>query len=261
MKIAVWSEEDNRSLYECFLGVAAMSSMISTEKVVAMQGGCPSYKVDYGLSSAKLSSVMMEDYGYYNRRGIDRIMDSAINCELTVEQFWDNLIHVPKSNLFFLPSSRKCVDEILYEDLKCSIEYIFRILSKMKEKVFVSAECGYNDISEKIINKADKILICIDQNSQPISKKIICDKKIMDKSVFVVLDYDSYSRYNIGNIKRKYSISSDRIFYIPQNKRFKDSVYSGKTFDFIRKYFNVKPNHDNYEIIYMLQKMSRAICC
>ena len=259
MKIAVWGDSEELDVYECFMAVSAMASLIDNEKVIAIQGGCGPRKIDFGFSTAKVNSVMKEDFGYYNSRGIDQIITRAISSELTTEHMWDNFVHVPKSRLFFLPASRKCIDELLFEDMNCSIEYILKVLDKMQEKIFISTDCGRGEISDKILSKADMVIICIGQRPHSISRDILEDTDIMNKAVFVITDYESSSRYNIGNIRRKYNLNPQRIFYMPHNEGFKDAVCEGKTYDFIKKNLLVKPEHDNYEFINMIRKLSVAV--
>lgn len=259
MKIAVWGDSGEKKVYECFMALASMVSLITQEKVIAMQGACDMRKIDFGFSGTKSQNVMKEDYAYYNSRGIDQIILRAISSELTTEHMWDNFIHVPKSRLFFLPSSRKCIDELLYDELNCSIDYILKVIDKMKEKVFISADCGRNGISDKILYNADMNVICIGQRNEAIGKELLQDNVIMDKSVFVITDYDVSSKYNIGNIRRKYNLAGERIYGIPHNSCFDNAVCEGKTYDFLRKNLNIRPEHDNYEFISRLKLLATAV--
>lgn len=99
-----------------------------------------------------------------------------------------------------------------------------------------------------ILKSADYVIVTLNQEQvfleEAIEKYLSCDI-IKDKpKMLLMCDYEARSKYNVPNIKRKFSMKDD-ILTIPHNYIFKDACNDGTVIDFFYKNLGADKNDYN----------------
>ena len=71
-------------------------------------------------------------------------------------------------------------------------------------------------------------------------------------------NYESKSKYNIPNIRRKYGIKEE-IHAVPHNYVFTDACNDGSVIDFFYKNISADKNDYNGEFIHEIRKITKTI--
>lgn len=240
------------------IAISSMASMKYNMDIAIMQTKFDTNRIEDAFMPVNAVICMKEDFAYYRRQGIDEIMD-GIRVKREGNLLEDTLIRVKNTSLYYMPSTREQTKEVYDRGCEELAEEITLIVKKANKAVFVDCGTGDNVLSMKLIKEAQVIVINIEQDSHPIPKVIFENKELMEKCLFIIGRYDSNSRYNVRNIRRKYHIDKDCIAVVPYNIEFKDAVCEGKMVDFMDKNISCQLYDDNYEFINGVDYSTRMV--
>jgi hypothetical protein len=101
----------------------------------------------------------------------------------------------------------------------------------------VDANPAMNELSRKLMEEADITVINLSQNIGILDMFLNTFRESIDSKVFYLFgNYDSNSKYNIRNIRRKYKdITISNSGVIPYNTGYKDAQIESKVIEFLRK--------------------------
>lgn len=259
MKVVFCSNNNSFGMYESFLSISVMTSIMDRNNTIIIQGQGSGNLLEYAFTPFVSSNTMKEDFEYYNKRGMDQIVSRATSGNLTKENLWDNVVHVPNSNIFYVPSSRKNNVDLYNYEMDESIDSVISMLNTFNENIFISLDNIDKTYCKKIVEWADVIVVCMHQCEAEIKKKNASFEKHLDKMLFLITDYDSESKHNIHNIKRRQSFAGKKIFSIPYNIHYRDAVYDGRTYEFINNSVISEKYDDNAEFVRSLKKITEII--
>ncbi len=245
-----------------FLGTTRGKTAVSSNLVAISSMAAVKYNMDVAVMQSKfdfnrienafmpISSYvcMKEDFAYYKRQGIDEVIDGIkMNREGNLVE--DSIVKVKNTSLYYLPSTSETSEEIFNKECENIAKIISKYVANTRKAAFIDCGDGRNTLSRELIGEADVVVINIEQDNSPIPKELYENKSFMEKCLFVIGRYDSDSRFNLRNIKRKYHIDDKCIAAVPYNVAFKDSVCEGKVIDFMDRNIMCNIYEDNYEFI------------
>lgn len=248
MNIAFWSMYAGRgSTSGNMLAVSIMSSLVYSVKGIIMQLDYCSKAIDDVFESRKTTNLLMEEYAYYNKRGLDQILLKEQLEHIEVSDILDNTMPVRDTYMSYIPVSRRVKAGINNKELITGTKKIMHILNEAGKFNFIDCISGDAVISKAVLKNADVIVINICQGMD--ISEIIRDKDIMKKAVFLVGRYDNNSDESVSTIRKKYNISKECIGVIPYNIGFHDAIQSGKVVSYLNKYILAKRSDENFQFI------------
>ncbi|GAB1159670.1 hypothetical protein YWY31_56950 [Paenibacillus illinoisensis] len=142
-----------------------------------------------------------------------------------------------------------------------AVNMVFRMAAEYYGISLLDARSGQdNDVSNSLINDADLVVICVNQNVSVLEKYFDNQRKywpeVLEQKQHLLLmtQYDPLSKYKIKNIANKYRFKSP-ILTIPYNTSFRDHLNDGDIKSFFSKNQYISSNHENY---FFIQEVSRA---
>ena len=248
MNIVFWSKASGRGATSGnMLAVSIMSSLVYSVKGILVQLDYCSRSIDDVFSNRKHTNLIMEEYAYYNQKGIDELIDKCQLKDLDILDMKENIIPVMDTNMSYLPTSKRIRSGINEKEMVQSSKAIMNLLNQVGQYNFIDCVNGDRQLSKTILRNADVIVVNICQGMN--LEEIIRDKSIMKKAVFLVGRYDDKSNDNVFEIRKKYGIDKELIGVIPYNIGFHDAIEEGKVVNYFIKNISAKRNNTNFSFI------------
>ncbi len=259
MIIGFWSEKPGRgsSTYNMIAAGLGLSSMCR-KKIVFMQGKMDYNRIEYAFTPYDDESMFKEDYGYYNYGGIDSVISKIENGLLNEKEFNQEIIRIRKTNLFYIPSSRMNGDDNFEKKFMNIFDKYADFLKAINDINMIELNNNLEYLSDEKVDKMDLLVINLPQDIKSLHG-IIGRRKIMEKALFIVGNYDVNSENNIGNIRRKYGIEEKSICAVPYNVKFKDAVCGGRCQEYFERHSELRKNDSEYEFMKYVDNVSRLI--
>lgn len=247
--IVFWSSAQGKSgTSGNTLAVSTMSAVLYSIKTLLVQLDKNSRPITDAFESGRNPNALNEEFCFYNKKGLDELIDKSKMNLIGKEVLKDNTVHIKNTNLFYMPPSRKQSTQ-LEEDLDRKI--LQNIVKGMKDFGainFIDCMNGKNTVSELLLEKGDIIVVNMFQGME-YPEEILENPKLREKALFIVGRYDDNSRDNINNIKKKYNISSEYIGVIPYNIHFHDAINAGRIVPFMTRGIFAKKTDEDFEFI------------
>lgn len=244
MNIAFWSMTSGRSATSSnMLAVSLMSTLAYLAKGTLLQFDQYSKSIDEVFGEKRQTNLLMEEYSYYSKKGIDRLVDKAQIEEIGMEDLLDNTIPVKDTDISYVPASKRISIGTSNREMVSFAKKIFEVLNKTDDINFIDCENGEMPVSKAILKNADVVVVNLCQGMS--SNYLTLDKDILKKAVFLVGKYDDASRENVAQIRKRYGINRGDIATIPYNIRFHDALHEGKLVSYMYKNINTKVNDEN----------------
>ncbi len=259
MIIGFWSEKPGRgsSTYNMIAAGLGISERYN-KRVILMQGKHDYNRIEYAFTPYDDESVMKEDYGYYNYGGMDSIISKLENNILTEKEFNKEIIAIRNTNLCYILSGKgRNNTEFQSRFLKCYDKYI-EFLKNSNDICMIELDNNLQYVNSEKFNKFDVFIVNLPQDIKSLHK-IVKNKDVMNKALFIVGNYDVNSEYNLNNIRRKYGIDEKRICAIPYSVKFRDAVCSGRSQEFYERHMEKKKGDSEYEFIRAIECMAKLI--
>lgn len=249
MNIAFWSNVSGKSATSGnMLAVSTMTSLLYSLKVVLLQLDYCSKSIDSVLEGKRDDILVNDAFSYYGHKGIDDIFDKIKLENICEEDIVDNLVNVKDTSLYYIPSSKQITFGEEERETGKNVEILMEMLLKIGDINFIDSMNGNKYVSRKVLRNADVIVYNVHQGLEGISE-LVQNEKLLKKTVFLVGRYDSDSKDNIANMRKKYGIRKDQIAVIPYNISYHDSIQEGKVVSFISKNIYSKRTDSNFDFI------------
>ncbi len=258
MNIVFWSNAAGRSATSGnMLAVSTMASVLYSLKTVLVQTDMMSKPLDEVFEGRKSDSMINEEFYFYNRKGMDELIERGRLNLLSREMIETNMVNVKHTNIYYIPSAKEDYRQNSSETIK-TYEMLMKQLKAMGKLNFWDIANGESPASKSIIANSDVVVVNLSQDSQCL-KYMEEFENIIKKAVFLVGRYDSGSRRGIGSLCKEYGISKDNIAVIPYNIHFHDAINDGKIVPFIMKNIFSKKYEANFEFINNLFRATNLI--
>lgn len=249
MNIAFWSSVSGKSATTGnMLAVSTMTSLLYSLKVVLVQLDYCSKSIDSVLEGKRDDLVLNDTFSYYNHKGIDDLIGKLKLDALKKEDVLDNLVSVKDTSMYYIPSSTQISLGLEERETGNNMEKLINMLSGIGDINFIDNINGNRYVSRKILRNADVIVFNVHQGLDRIPP-VFENEKFLKKTVFLVGRYDSASKNNISNMRKRYGIKKDQIGVIPYNIKFHDSIEEGRVVSFISKNIYSKRTDENFDFI------------
>lgn len=194
-----------------------------------------------------------DDYGMdsliRNRKAAQ--MDKKM-LEYSCHTLLDGKIHL-------LPATRKVSEEVYEKESGILLE-ILDMARNEYDHIFIDLNSGERESTNRILERADLVLINLSQNKQ-VMESYKANKKGEDgKKIYLIGNYDSRSKCNISNMRYLYPDLEKKItFPIEYCVGYKDAIWDSTALKFFRKNVDVKPKTKNYQFIKSVKDIASYI--
>ncbi len=248
MNIVFWSEYQGRSgTSGNMLAVSVMSSLLYSLKSVVMQFDYFSRPIDDVFEGRKQTNLIMEEYAYYSRKGIDTLLDKCQLKEICLDDIRANVIPIKNVDMCYIPASRRSKFGVTNKDIISGGKRIMDLLNQAADFNFIDCINGDRSVSKSILTHADIIVVNLCQGTS--NNHLALTDEMRKKAVYLVGKYDEGSNEDVRNICNKFNISKDSIAVIPYNIGFHDALHEGKLVSFLEKHMMARRTDENFAFI------------
>lgn len=248
MNIAFWSMTSGRSGTSCnMLAVSLMSTIAYSVKGTLVQVDQCSMALDDVFSERKQTNLLMEEYSYYSKKGLDRLVDKSQLDDIMPEDLQENVVPVKDTLIGYVPVSRRNSVGINNREYINFTKKMLEALNTTEQLNFIDCINGDTPISKAVMKNADVVVINLCQGMN--LKHLELDKDILKKTVFLIGKYDEESNENIAILRQKYGIDRNDIAVIPYNIHFHDAIHEGKLVAYLSKCVNTRTANENLSFI------------
>ncbi|MBP1755914.1 MAG: hypothetical protein H6Q59_2312 [Firmicutes bacterium] len=237
-KILFWSPLHGQGQTSNLQVTALIMSMLFRKKILLMQthynnNNLESPLVGYHHEGENEKSSIFYGIGldmavtYSNMKKVDReILDS---CCLTFSE----------TSLLLLPGTQTQCRETFDRDIAQPLIRLIQDANECVDLVLIDANSGSDQLSMKLMEQADLIVINLTQRRFVINKffEDYGERFLENEKIFYLFgDYDGNSSYNINNCRRKYSkyLKVNNSGVIPYCTKLMDAQNEGKIVNFIK---------------------------
>ncbi len=200
---------------------------------------------------------------FYQDGGIDALLRTFKQGPLTENAVAECCISLLESRKFHLLPGSQNGNRITFDEIMDTM--LLSVLDKAEafyDLVIIDANPGRNELSQKLLEQADVILVNLSQNRGMIDDFMENYKELsIDKRVFFLFGgYIQESKYNRNNLIRRYpAFHRKNTGVIPFCTGYMDALSSGETKDFFER--NVEAGHgeENFWFIQELTKTAKKI--
>lgn len=166
----------------------------------------------------------------------------ALNKE-TIENYSIPLLY---KKLTLLPGTTSGNRKVFADDMGKTITMLLNEANKHYEMVFVDINSGSDEVSMKILEQADIVLVNLSQNKSVLDNYISSWHPEGKKIMYLIGSYDKDSSYNLHNLKLMYKfLSKENTGVIPYNIEFMDAQSDGSVLKFMKRNLAVKKEGSN----------------
>ena len=248
MNIAFWSMSSGRSATSCnMLAVSIMSAVAYSVKGTLLQIDQFSRALDDVFCEKRPSNLLMEEYSYYSKKGLDKLVDKCQLAELSEEDLNDNIVPIKDTLMNYVPVSKRTSVGINYREYATFMKKMLEVLNLTPQLNFIDCINGDTPVARSILKEADVVVVNLSQGMNMTDLNI--DREILKKAVYVVGKYDEESEENVSVIRQKFGIDRNDIAVIPYNIHFHDAVHGGKIVSFINKCMSARGDNEDLSFI------------
>ncbi len=188
---------------------------------------------------------------YFMDVGIDAIVRNFKAERLERELIENCCINLQNTRLSLLPGTTKTNRATFDYDIGTTIPIVFKEMNQFYDCMFIDTNPGMKELSIRLMQEAELTVINLSQNLEIVNLYFQhYDKLISGRKFFLFGAYDVNSKYNINNIRKKYSvITKANSGVIPYNTAYKDAQIESRVIEFIKKNLNADSLSDNHYFI------------
>jgi hypothetical protein len=251
LKIAFWSPVPGQSgVTSNMLAIAVMSSVILKKNTLLLHNHFSDKSLEKAVFGKDTGIDMFEDIG------LDSLSRNIKISELNEEIINNSSISLYNNRIHILPGTTKENKHLFESELLQTLPSIINSIDKFYDLVFMDLVPGAKEISKKMKEEADLIVVNLPQNKNIIDdyfSKYLLPK---NKTLYLIGKYNGNSRYNLTNLERSYHILKNKTTVIPYNVEFMDALVDGKLMNYTMKSMVNGKGEDN--LIFM-KKAKQAV--
>ena len=248
MKIVFWSPVHGQT------GMTSNVLVLSILSAIACQKCCLVTHTHFNYNNLEAPLVERNSKpasDYFIDVGIDALVRNFKAMRLDQELIENCCINLQNTRLSLLPGTTKTNRESFDYSVGVAIPRVFNEMNQFYDYMFIDTNPGMKELSIRLMQEAELTVINLSQNLEIINVYFQhYDKLIPGKKFFLFGAYDVNSKYNINNIRKKYSgITRANSGVIPYNTGYKDAQIESRVIEFIKKNLNVNNLSDNHYFI------------
>lgn len=237
MKIVFWSPLHGQTCTTSALISMAMSIALQQKgiKTVVVQSHFSMNQMDYAfLGDSAKKNVLI-------RRGLDALFDASKSGDFSKETVLSCLVDIT-DNLQLVTAASQVNEGVYAVQMNSMFGGVINALDKYFELTFVDVNAGYSKTSVEIRDKADILVVCLNQNQAALADffdnyyaevtKVIAPSRIF----YLFGNYSLSSKNTMRNLAKKYrQLKPTHCGAIIHNPNFMDAVSEGEVLRFFKK--------------------------
>lgn len=258
MKIAYWGLVHGQSrITSNMLAIAVVTTILSDYKTLITGTHFTLNNLEGPLIGYQSSKHKEE---YFRDVGVDALIRSLKSAPLDEETIENCCFSLLNNRLSLLPGTMKNNKDYFHEDMEKLVINMLRYIEAFHDFVFIDTNSGLNDLTHKVIEEADLLVINLNQNIMMLNQ-ILKEPMLDGKKIFYLIgNYDKASKYNIHNLRRMYKkLNNKNSSVIPYNTEFQDAICDGKILDFIKSNLHCRKDDRNYYFMEQIKIASMKI--
>jgi hypothetical protein len=194
--------------------------------------------------------------------GLDMAVTYSNMKRLTEKTLWSCCL-TPTKSLLLLPGTETRNRETYDRDIGRSVSHLIKDADEFVDFVMIDANSGNDELSIKLMDLADLIVINLTQRRYVLDKFFNdYGERFLDKAnVFYLFgDYDDNSSYNINNCRMKYSkyIKRSNSEVMPYCTKYLDALNESNVIKFMQEGLKKKNNRGTQHLLYYIGKYTRG---
>lgn len=189
--------------------------------------------------------------------GIDALSRSIKFNKLEKDEIASFSTTILKNRLDLLIGTRNTNREIYVNNLKNAIGLILQSATLYYDLVLIDTAPGKNEISSRILEQSDLILVNLSQNVHVLEDFLKAGEEFKDKMLILLGKYDENSRYNLKAIRKKFGVM--QVQAIPYDIGFADACADSRVVDFFIKNLPVDKEDIHFPFIQGVRNTVEAI--
>ncbi|WP_066497520.1 hypothetical protein [Abyssisolibacter fermentans] len=256
MQVAFWSVVHGQA--------STTSNMIAVSLMTALEYRMKLLITHNHFEKSTLESSLINRR--YLKKGLTDLEDTGIDALSRFVKFnnidKDSIVNYTttllKNRLDLLIGTSNTNRELYFNNLGKIIQTIFNSAQEYYDILFIDVCSGYNELSRKIVDESDLVVVNLNQNINVLDDFFQNHKDLLDKCVVLISMYDDNSRFNYKMISRKYGLKKG-IGLIPYCREFGDACNEGKAVDFFMRNLRANKDDSNYYFIKEVRKSVQMI--
>lgn len=247
MKIVFWSPVHGQTaMTSNFLMITLIAGMLLKKKSLITQ----THFSFNNLEAPLVESNSKENLAYFLDIGIDALIRDFKADKIVKKTIENCSIPLVDTNITLLPGTTKTNRSSFDYEMGKVTPALIKKIEEHYEIVFVDTSPSANDLSMNLMDEADLVVINMSQNIGIINMfNTEFKEKIKSKIFYLFGSYDCNSKYNISNLRRKYSnIKFINSGTIPYNTAYKDAIIDRNVLNFVRKCIDNPNESEKYFI-------------
>jgi hypothetical protein len=210
--------------------------------------------------------------GYNVDKGIDNNeifqgigLDMAVtysNMKRLTEKTLCSCCLTPTNSMLLLPGTETKNRETYDRDIGRAVSHLIKDADDFVNFTMIDANSGNDELSIKLMNLADLIVINLSQRRYVLDKFFneYGDRFVDKTNIFYLFgDYDDNSVYNINNCRMKYGkyIKQHNSGVIPYCTKYMDALNECNVIKFMQDGLKKKSKRGSNQLIYLVEKFTR----
>lgn len=255
MQIAFWSNYHQMGTTYDAIAVAVMTALEYRMKILITHNHFEKSALE---SSFLDRSYIRSELTDLSDTGLDALSKFIKYNKIDKENISSFTTTLIKNKLGLLMGTTNTNKELYIKDLNEVIDMILTSAKIYYDMIFVDVSSGTNELSSKILEHSDLIVVNLNQNYNVLEDFFTNFIHLKEKCLFLLGRYDKNSRFNMKAIQRKYSIKG-KTAVIPYNIEFADACSEGKVIDFFLRNIKADKEDQNYYFIEEARKTVELI--
>lgn len=257
MKVAFWSNVRGASGATSNLAcLSIMGAMDKIRKTVVFENHYNLNNLENAYVGPGNRNMIKEECFYFNKLGLDYLMKQLHSNIQNENMVTSSAIPLMNKQIYYIPQSHIANKDFLEYELNQVIHSLFVYLEAFGDVVYVDTAVSEHLSTKVILNEADLVVVNLNQNPQVLSNFFENYSSIRSKAVYLIGNYNHYSRFNLKNIERKFHIDKSKIAVIPYNVEFADALSEGTIIQFLSRNYGCTKNDNNY---YFMNQVRNAM--
>lgn len=260
MQIAFWSNARGRA--GTTSNLAALSIMLAMEgqqKSIIFENHINLNHLGHAFVKHRNHRFLCEENLYYLHMGTDNLL-KRVHSNLENQKIIEDIVmEVIEKNVYYIPQSHAFHKDVFEYELNQIIRPLLTELKTFAPFVLIDTAGCENLSTKTILSESDLVVVNLTQEPYLIEDFFQHYQSICEKAVFLIGNYDRYSKFNQRNMIRQYSIPKEKIAVIPYNSEFRDAFISGTIIPFISRNYHCKRKDENYYFIHQLKKAAAML--
>lgn len=261
MNIVFWANDNAHAA--CSINALAMAFWQalsiedeSDERVSFIQSGFMDFSSDFAILGPQ---VLQESYF---GTGMDNLLSIARSRELVYEDAYNSSFSLADKNMLYYIASRQMNRES-FEQIMGKLPELIEGLNAHVDYNYIDLMHGESDLADRIISKADIVVINVSQNELVLQESVKAAERLMKEELttkqklrFCVGNYEPSSIFSLKNIVKRFPIMRGKLFCIPRNTDFLDAIGTGRVNEYFMKnsgslgrYKGVSDQHDFFDTL------------